>query len=447
MKLIFYGGVREVTGANYLVEQDPSTSSGRPTFVLVDCGLHQGALFAEKKNWEPFAYDPKSITAVVVTHAHIDHIGRLPVLVKNGFTGMIYSTSPTRDAGELLLRDSDHILTETAERLKIPPLYNDQDVTAVMKLWKGVEYHWPIAVGDLTMEFYNGGHILGSSFISIKNSAGKRIIFSGDLGNSPAPLLPDKEPLPETDYCVLESTYGDRLHEALQQRKELLEDVVEDVAKRGGVLMIPAFAMERAQELIVELHQLMEQGRIPKLPIFVDSPLAIKLIDVYKKYRKYLTVDMRFNFPMLKMTLTTEESKAINDVRPPKIIIAGSGMSHGGRILFHEQRYLPDPQSTILMIGYQAHGSLGRQILDGAQTVTIRGEKISVRCAVRSIAGYSAHADQAQLLNWIAPQRQVLQKVFIVQGEAKASETLQQKVRDELAIAVEVPEMGKGYQL
>ncbi len=453
MKLTFYGGVKSVTGANYLIEEGPSTRSGRPTRALVDCGLQQGSNFSEKQNWNPFLYNPAEIDAVFITHAHIDHIGRLPSLVKAGFKGKIYSTPPTKDAAELLLLDSDHILAQTAERLKMPLLFSSEDIPKVMELWEGVEYYHPVKIGELEINFYNAGHILGSSFLLIQGpsqSSGRRvrIIFSGDLGNSPAPLLGDKDTLPETDYCLIESTYGNRVHENLSQRKEALEDVVEDTVKQGGVLLIPAFAMERTQELIYELNELAERGRIPRAPIFIDSPLAIKLIDVYKKYQKYLTVPVDFNIPGIKMTLTTEESKSINDVRPPKIIIAGSGMSHGGRILHHERRYLPDPKSTIVIIGYQATGSLGRQILDGAKTVRIFGEDVPVRCQVRNIPAYSAHADQPQLLKWLQSQRQNLKKVFVAQGEEIESNALSQKIRDEMAVQTEVPqEVGASYEL
>ncbi len=446
MRLTFYGGVKTVTGANYLLEDGKVK-------ILVDCGLQQGSNFSEKQNWKPFLYDPAEIDAVFITHSHIDHIGRLPVLVKNGFKGKIYSTPPTKDAAELLMLDSDHILAQTAERLKMPPLFSSEDISKVMELWEGVEYYHPVQVGDLEINFYNAGHILGSSFLLIKDpsaSSGRpvKVVFSGDLGNSPAPLLGDKDTLPETDYCLIESTYGNRIHENLSQRKEALEDVVEDTVKHGGVLLIPAFAMERTQELIYELNELAEQGRIPRCPIFIDSPLAIKLIDVYKKHQKYLSVPVNFNIPGIKMTLTTEESKSINNIKPPKIIIAGSGMSHGGRILHHERRYLSDPKSTIVIIGYQATGSLGRQILDGADSVKIFGEDVPVKCNVRNIPAYSAHADQPQLLKWLSTQKQNLKKVFVAQGEEVESNALSQRIKDEMAIPTEVPQrIGDSYEL
>ena len=474
LTLSFHGGAKMVTGANYLLEVDsPSNSSGQSTRILVDCGLHQGSNFCERHNWEPFPYDPKTIDAVFVTHAHIDHTGRLPKLVKDGFRGKVYSNPATRDAAELLLYDSDHILSQEAEKFKKPRLYDERDVAQLMELWEPVEYHAPVILGDkskatrlaqapakragdkedgMTVTFYNAGHILGSSFLVV--DAGKeRIVFSGDLGNSPAPIIGAREEFSDgVTYAVIESTYGDRVHERSEERKEMLEDAIEDVATAGGTLLIPAFAMERTQELLYELNDLVEHGRIPKMPVFIDSPLAIKLTEVYRRYERYFTKDIReeikkhgtiFFFPGLTMTPTPAESKKINDVKPPKVVIAGSGMSHGGRILHHEKRYLQDPKSMLLIVGYQAHGSLGRMLLDGALSVRIMGEEIPVRCKVKAIGAYSAHADQPQLLEWLAPMRATLKKVFVVQGEETAANALSEKISDELAVHTHVPSEGE----
>lgn len=443
MKLTFHGGAKMVTGANYLLESGD-------TKILIDCGLHQGSNFCEKHNWEPFQYNPKEIAAVFVTHAHIDHTGRLPKLYRDGFRGVIYSTAPTRDAAEFLLADSDHLLAQEAERFRLSPLYYLEDVQGALALWKGVQYHEPVTIGPFKVTLYNAGHILGSSFIVVE-AEGKRVAFSGDLGNTPAPLIGPTEVLDYADYCLIESTYGDRVHEDLPERKNILEDLIEDTVKAGGTLLLPAFAMERTQELLYEIDELAENGRIPRVPIFIDSPLAIKLISVYRKHQQFFNPTVTkfikaggefFKFPGLTLTETTEASKKINDVPPPKVIIAGSGMSHGGRILHHERRYLPDPKSTLLIVGYQGQGSLGRQILDGKNSVRILGEDVAVRCKVRAIGGYSAHADQSQLLEWLRPMRFSIRQLFVVQGEDSVATAFSRKVTDELAIKATVPSLG-----
>lgn len=448
MKLTFYGGTGEATGSNYLLE-----SGG--TRIMIDCGLHQGSHYAEKENFEPFAYDPKSIVAVFVTHSHLDHIGRLPSLVKAGFLGTIYATPATKDFADLMLYDSEHLLLSEAEREKKPPLYNDEDIKTVMRLWRGLDYHVPVTVGPFVVELYDAGHILGSAFIRVRVE-GKTIVFSGDLGNSPAPIIKPTEAFPASDYCLIEATYGDRVHEDVGQRQELLERAIQDTVHAGGTLMIPTFAMERMQELLFHLHQLFEAGRVPRVPVFVDSPLAIKLTAIYKKHESYFNNETRqltrggddiLNFPGLRLTLTTEQSKDINNITPPKIIMAGAGMSNGGRILHHEVRYLPDPRSTILFVGYQATGSLGRKILEGASEVSIFGETIPVRCRKINIGGYSAHADQPHLIAWLSSARRSLKKVFVVQGEELPCEILAAKIKDDLAIAAEVPKMGEVVEL
>ncbi len=457
MKLTFHGGAQSVTGANYLLEAD---LNGQKTKILVDCGLQQGSNFSERQNWNPFPYNPATIDAIFITHAHIDHTGRLAKLVKDGFHGTVYSTPATRDFAELLLLDSDHILEKEAEYFQKPILFDQADIGRLMTQWRGVEYHQPVIVGPFKVTMYNAGHILGSSFFEVDVDASitesgikEKIIFSGDLGNSPAPLIGSPEIFHDNPtYCLVESAYGDRLHEQEGERREILERVVAETVHRGGTLVIPAFAMERTQALLFELDYLVDRGRLPKVPIFLDSPLAIKLTDVYARYRRYFVTGLLpsknsplhfFNFKGLHMTPTTEASKAINDVIGPKIIIAGSGMSHGGRILHHEQHYLPDQKSTLLIIGYQAYGSMGRRILEGAKSVKIFGAEVAVNCQVKAIGGYSAHADQKQLLQWLSPMRLTLKKIFVVQGEAPPSQALAQKAIGELAIKAEVPSPGQ----
>lgn len=447
MKLTFYGGAKNVSGANYLLEDDTGS-----TKILVDCGMNQGSEFCEEMNHEPFAYNPSSIDALFVTHAHIDHTGRIPKLCKEGFKGPIFSTGPTRDTAEFLLLDSEHLISEDARKSGKPALYSVEDVNNSLTIWQSVHYHEKIKIKDFEIEFFDAGHILGSSSVLITDKEGKKIVFSGDLGNTPAPLIKDTEYIKEADYALIESAYGNRIHENPGKRLDELEDAIEETYKDGGVLMIPAFAMERTQDLLYELNHLIENKKIPGLRTFMDSPLAIKLTQVYKKYsmnREFLDEqavnqlkagDAIFDFPGLEFTLTTEESKRINDTPPPKVIIAGSGMSQGGRILYHEMRYLPDPKSSILFVGYQAEGSRGRKILNGAKSVEIFGEEVQVRCKIRSISAYSAHADQSQLLQWLEPMRRTLKKVFVVQGDLDQMEPLAGKIRDTLAIDTIIPE-------
>ncbi|MDO8574326.1 MAG: MBL fold metallo-hydrolase [bacterium] len=453
MKLTFHGGAKMVTGANYLLEAD--NSIGGVTKILIDCGLRQGSGFAEHQNFEPFPYNPKDIEAVFVTHAHIDHTGLLPKLYKDGFRGKIYSTTATKGFAEALLLDSEHILSLEAERSRKPLLYQEEDVFETMKLWKGIGYHEPVDIGAFRVELYDAGHILGSAFIKVE-SGGKSIVFSGDLGNYPAPIIKETEKLPEVDYCLIESTYGDRVHEDVGRRREMLEDTIEDTVRVGGVLIIPAFAMERTQQLLFELNELVEHGRIPRVPIYIDSPLAIKLTKIYKNFTSYFNKETSgivksgddiLQFPGLHMTLTTQESKSIAEVKPPKVVIAGSGMSQGGRILYHEKKYLSDPKNTILFIGFQAKGSMGREILDGAKTVKILHEDVPVKARAVMISGYSAHADQPRLVNWLKSARMGLKKVFVVQGEENSADILAAKISDELAIHTEIPNKGESVEL
>jgi metallo-beta-lactamase family protein len=451
MKLTFHGGAKSVTGSNYLIESGDAR-------ILIDCGLHQGSYVCEADNYEKFPYEPSSIDALFVTHAHIDHIGKIPKLYKEGFRGKIFSTPPTKEFAEELLSDSVDLLEREAKRYKKETIYAAKDIEGVMRLWKTEKYHKRILVKDVSVEFRDAGHILGSSSVLLE-AEGKKIVFSGDLGNAPASLIKEFERIEGVDYAVMESTYGGRVHEDVSERRSLLEDAIEDTLKKKGALIIPAFAMERTQELLYELNELVENGRIPRVPVFLDSPLAIKLTAVYKKYEKdsdyfnqesinlIMKGDAIFQFPGLQMVLKTEESRRIKEVPNPKIIIAGSGMSQGGRIVYHEKEYLPDDKSTILFIGYQAQNSLGRKILDGEKQVEIMDQVIPVRARVRAIDGYSAHADQPLLLKWLKPMRDTLKKVYLVHGEEDQIAPLVQKIKDFMAIDVAIPEVGEIIQL
>ncbi len=448
-KLTFYGGTGTATGANFLLTVGEQK-------ILVDCGLFQGPRVADEQNREPFAYDPKTIGALFITHAHLDHVGRIPRLVHEGFRGPIYSTPPTKEMAELSLMDSLGVLEKESRQSGQTLLYTEADVEQTMRQWQAHQYHDPIALGELTATLKDAGHILGSAMVEFVIN-GKKIVFTGDLGNSPAPLLRDTEWISDAKYLVMESVYGDRNHEDRQRRKEKLEDIIENTMKSGGTLIIPAFSIERTQEMLYEIEEMMEASRVPLVPVYIDSPLAIKITGVYKKYAPtYLNQGVApaiaggggiFSFPQLHSTLTTEESKAIAGVTGRKIIIAGSGMSNGGRVIHHEKRYLSDPKNALLLVGYQAAGSLGRQLEDGATAVTILGEEVSVRARVETISGYSAHKDSDNLLEFVRHDADAAERVFVVMGEPKASMFLAQKIRDYLAVDARVPEQGDAVEL
>ncbi len=449
-----------MTGANYLLENEADSR----TKILIDCGLFQGSKICEEKNRAPFPYDPQSIAALLVTHSHIDHIGRIPKLVRDGFKGIIYSTPPTKELAKLMLVDSLGVLEKEARRENLEIFYEEKDVEQAMSQWQTVDYHQEFKVDDFKINFKDAGHILGSAMIEItygsRTSVGKsdfrKIVFTGDLGNPPSPLLRPTEEINNADFLIIESTYADKVHEDKNERKIKLERAIEDAIKTGGVLMMPAFSLERTQEILFELNDLAENGRISRVPIFLDSPLAIMATEVYKKYESYFNKETKhiissgdeiFKFPGLKMTKTTEESKSINDVSGPKVIIAGSGMSNGGRIIHHELRYLSDPKSILLLVGYQSFGSLGRILQDGAKSVTILGDKINVRAKIETIRGYSAHPDQEGLMEFVRKSTETLKQIFVVQGEPSSALFFVQRVRDYLGINATAPQYGETIQL
>ncbi len=441
MKLHFHGAAQMVTGSNYLLETNN-------TKILIDCGMFQGAQHVENRNYEKFPFNPKEIDYLLVTHAHIDHTGRIPKLYKDGFRGKILTTEPTKDFTYIMLEDSQGILKKEARHLGQKPLYEIADVQESLKLIKSIDYGKKISLGkEISCRFRDAGHILGSALIEIW-AENKKLVFSGDLGNQPVPLLKPPELIDEADYIIIESTYGDRIHENKRKRRNLLENVIEDTIAKGGTLMIPAFALERTQELLYELNGLVENHRIPKVPVFVDSPLAIKALEVYKKHPKYYNKkatyliesgDDLFKFPGLILTRKTNESKQINNVKPPKVIIAGSGMSTGGRILHHEIRYLPDPNSCLLIVSYQVAGSLGRRVLDGAKEVKIFREMIPVRAEVRAIGAYSSHADQQDIHKWLSRFKKPVKKIFVTHGEEGPALSLIQFIKDHLGIEALAP--------
>jgi metallo-beta-lactamase family protein len=459
-KLHFFGGARVVSGSCYMLEVDDKK-------ILIDCGLFQGVKEFELKNHQPFPFDPKEIDCVIITHSHLDHIGRLPMLVKAGFRGHIFATPPTIEFTYLLLEDSKKVLTEKARHADVVPLFYEGEIAEMMKFFVPVAYHKKIDISNsISFKYHEAGHILGSAFVELvfsegnarKKSGGKeiKIIFSGDLGNNSASIIRPHENIEEADYVLIESAYGDKLHEDTKLAKDTIEDVTEDTIAKRGVLMIPSFAMERTQQLLFHFNELVEHKRLPAVPIFIDSPLAIEVTKVYEKYSDYFNPEAKnlvllgddiFKFPGLRFTPSVKESKQINDLAPPKIIIAGSGMSQGGRIVHHELRYLSDERNTLLMVTYQAHGTLGRKILEGAKEIEILDQKIPVRAKIKSISSYSAHADQKGLLDWLCCLRKPVKKVYVMQGEEEPSLILAQKIKDDLGIEAEVPKIGQTVEL
>ncbi|MDD2753314.1 MAG: MBL fold metallo-hydrolase [Candidatus Portnoybacteria bacterium] len=459
MKLHFHGGAEAVTGVNYLLETGKSK-------ILVDCGLFQGPKELEARNSKPFEYDAKTIDAVIITHSHLDHVGRLPQLIDAGFRGKIFATPPAVNFTRLILEDSVRVLAEKAQHAGVVPMFSQEEVNQVMSQFVPVDYYKKTkAAEDIEFTYHNAGHILGSAIVEL-DSEGKKIVFSGDLGHPPAPLLRAPDYLICADYVLVESTYGDRNHESPEEGEERIENVIEDTISKGGVLMIPSFAMERTQQLLYHINDLIEHKRIPRIPVYIDSPLATHITEVYKKYPQYYNKEAAseidsgddvFNFPGLRFTLSSKESKEINDSPSPKVIIAGSGMSNGGRIVHHEVRYLSDPKNTLLMVGYQAEGTLGRRIADGQKRVVVLDQEVEVRAKVEKISGYSAHADQFYLMDWIKSFKKIacgdgsgkhkLTKVFVVQGEAKPAAALASLIRDELGITTEVPKLGETVEL
>jgi len=447
--LICYGGVGAVTGANFMLEV------GGKQYV-VDCGLLQGVPGADETNAAIFEYDPRSITAVFITHAHADHIGKLPKLVREGFTGDIYSTKETFELSRLMLEDTAKITERNAKETGQAPLYDLNDVSKTLSMWKAINYHDMRDFDGFSVESLDAGHILGSAMYKFIFPSGKSMVFTGDLGNSPSPLLKDTEKVIGVDYMLMESVYGDRNHESVEDRDSTFRRVIEETAKRNGTLIIPIFSLERTQVILYELSKMFDAHALPKIPVFLDSPLAIRVTDVYEKvssiYNDEVKAELRkdgriFSFNGLEKTAEVRDSKEIEHVHGPKIILAGSGMSTAGRILHHEIRYLPDPNATILFVGYQAPRTLGRQIVEGAKKVVIDGEEIEVRAHVESVEGFSGHKDSDHLVEFVADSAKTLKQVFVAMGETKSEIFLAQRLRDELGVKAVVPERGKRYEL
>jgi len=439
----FYGGVGSVTGANFML------SAGEQTF-LVDCGLVQGDKYAQQINAQPFAYDPAQVDVLFVTHAHADHIGRIPKLVRDGFRGKIYSTTPTKDLAQIMFDDALHIMMFEAERDNREPIYSGRDIELALGLWDTVGYDEAITLGDTTVRFTNAGHILGSAMVQMERY-GKKIVFTGDVGNIPQPLMAPLTVPVDYDYLVMESVYGDRVHEEVEERTALLKYHIEETIKSQGTLIIPAFSLERTQGILYEINNLIESGAVPSIKTYLDSPLAIRVTDVYRDSTDYLKDDVQFqiadgddifSFEGLSFTETVKESKTIAGYSGAKIIIAGSGMSHGGRIREHEKRFLGESNTTLLLVGYQNVGGLGRLLQDGAKQVWIDGQDVRVKAKIATIRGFSGHADRNQLIDLVynGTQDYKPKQVFVTMGEERASLFLTQRLRDYLGVNAIAPE-------
>jgi metallo-beta-lactamase family protein len=447
--ITFYGGVGTATGANFLLEL-----AGKR--LLIDCGLLQGVHGADEWNRQPFAYDLSTIEALIVTHAHMDHIGRIPKLVRDGFRGPIYSTPATLDIARLMYDDALGLMERSQNETGLEAFYSRENVVQAIAQWKTIEYHTPFDLGGgITLTFKDAGHILGSAMCWFEHGHHK-IVFTGDVGNTPALFLRDTESLTGATHVVTESVYGDRNHESKEERRRKLTEAIKDTVDHRRALIIPAFSLERTQDMLYEINKLVEQKTIDQVPVYLDSPLASKITVLYREYTRYFKEEAKkhiadgddlFHFPRLYITKNIAQSDAIQQVDNPKIIIAGSGMSNGGRIARHEKYLLPDPATTLLLVGYQSLGTLGRQLWDGAKKVEIDGEIVPVKARVQMISGYSSHKDSDHLVEMVATGQGSLKKVFIAMGEPKSSLFLAQKIRDNTGINALYPELGSTHEL
>ena len=474
MKITFLGATRTVTGSNFLVE-------GAGKKFLVDCGMWQGKAEQEMENSQEFEYNPSEIDFMLLTHAHIDHSGRIPKLYNEGFRNKVYAHKATCDLCALMLPDSGHIQeTEVEWKNKkrkrkgeepIEPIYTAEDAVRCLEIFEPVQYDQIIEITpEIHVRFNDAGHMLGSSIIEVWVKEGEKVtktVFTGDIGNNDIPLLSPPTMIEDTDFLVMESTYGSRLHMRNDEKAQIFLDVVSETLDNGGTVVIPSFAVGRTQEILYEINKLKDEHgddeefrrkykTIMKAPVYVDSPLAISATEVFRENtelfdeetkEEIMRGDNPLEFPGLKFTKTADESKALNEDQTPSIIISASGMCEVGRIKHHLKHNLWNPKSTILFVGYQAPGTLGYNIVNGAKTVKIFGEEIAVNARIEYIEGYSGHADQELLMNSIYSYIKKPKHIFLVHGEPESQDVLADKIEEETQIGVTIPEFGETYEL
>ncbi len=466
-KLTFHGAIEGVTGSMYLLTTDKCK-------ILLDCGLFQGRKEEEKANLEPLPFDVNQIDAVVLSHAHLDHSGRLPLLVSGGYHGPIIMTLPTCDLIEVLLKDAASLQLRDVEwenkrrkragKKEIEPLYTLEDVEETLSYCEGADYHQRVKVTeDVEVRFLDAGHILGSAIVEVFISEGdktKKLVFSGDLGNSQAALLRDPETVQSADVLLLESTYGDRDHRSIEETLEEFEEVIEEASKNGGNILIPAFAVGRTQEIIFRLGELYQKGKLKRQAVFLDSPMAIAVTEIYHRYQdNYSDEDkttmqkhrkqnhpahksLHTFLPVLRYSTTTAESMALNNVVSGAIIIAGSGMCNGGRIRHHLKHNLWRKQSHVVIVGFQAAGTPGRALVDGVKNIRMAGEDIAVSAEIHTLGGFSAHASQTQLIDWLSFFEGKKPSLYLVHGEERAKLALQQAVETH-GWSAKIPNLGE----